>query len=1041
MVGFEELVEAMKGEDTLSGWDVLVSYNEAQLNALLAERARTLNFTVPNTWETPYKEFVSGNTYTLVFDVTLSQPTMKFADTTNSITLIMGLAGQYVVKETGMTTALPAGLTCEVSTSLVNVAGEWHEEGWTPAPPIEGEQEPKKDNWVVIIEPGDSNARGICVDLKYCVVELGEASGANIPEGTMALLDPQIKPFIRKHFAKYGYRLCLAAVSNHFDVSEADSELLRPEKFCFTVQSGALLMWIGLKGGPNTGTTPTSQTSISFAPSSIARSPIPMGNNASIIFSHTTMASLFLGPALKQSPDITDVKCTSTRTYHGMRFTINFTSHAVTIPALDWQGIPGNDYHVDGCNINLNENACTLTIYADTRPGTIGHDPFSLSWSSSTKTIKSKSHQSGSMQGQRPPSQYSSCSATFSYAGTGQWKGSSDPIKHPNQLGVEWALDQSLSIKIQPEKPNWWEIYNGKVGDVPSNYKDIRPKAPSLNLSLKPLDYFLTTNLLFPGQKIFIADEVEYSLSTPRDTLLTGNIAVNAVASTRRADKMRRHRKFLGMTAGSQPVSLPATESTDATVDDLKVALFAFPSNNMLGDLLKDTLGDSGNLSAVDLLQKHGFGHLTDENFLSLWGTSIEELLGTIPEAPAAAGPTQIDMRLYSGYYIISQPEDDSGEQFLIHPLTGAIRMRNNDIVPQQIFNTEARRVMVTWQSPATGATYSASFSLCVDQDTLALGTKCEGTITRSGDELGPQPFAAFRKGFPPPPTLLKGSDARVLHLLGEEEDPADKASLVKTAVSNSLRQEYAKHVTAQGLALEDLEKRVDAAAKAKLDEILKTDENALNGPNQQDVLDKLRQAAKEALAQEAPSALNSLTRDVIQAALARNSFSTALPNGRPEVILGELQAQEAKRAIDLLEGTPVPGSKAFSELSARKVADQERTNAASLDVVKLLKARIDLENSLKSKDEAAKKFEKEVVEEAKKKAEDPGATEAAKQAYKDAQKDLDKMKAEREAEDKKHENAKENEKKGDDYRIECESREQESREMERKKREHILGI
>ncbi|KAF5964366.1 hypothetical protein FBULB1_12839 [Fusarium bulbicola] len=815
MVGFEELVEAMKGEDTLSGWDVLVSYNESQLNALLAERARTLNFTMPDTWETPYTDFV-GNTYNLVFDVTLSQPTMKFTDTTNSITLTMGLAGQYVAKETGMTTALPSGLTCEVSTSLVNVAGEWHEEGWTPAPPIEGEEEAKKDNWVVIIEPGDSNARGICVDLKYCVVELGEASGANIPEGTMALLDPQIKPFIRKHFAKYGYRLCLAAIRNHFDVSETDS----------------------LKGGPNTGTTPSPETSISFAPSSIARSPIPKGNNASIIFSHTTMASLFLGPALKQSPDITDVKCTSTRTYHGMRFTIDFTSHALAIPPLDWQGIPGDDYHVDGCNINLNENSCTLTIYADTRPGTIGHDPFSLSWSSSTKKITSKSHQSGSMQGKRPPSQYSSCSATFSH-------------------------------------------------------------------------------------------KANRTLAKPK-------------------------------------------------------------------------------------------------------------------------------------------PEDDRGEQFLIHLLTGAIRMRNYDIVPQQIYNTEIRRVMVTWQSPATGATYSASFGLCVDQDTLALGTKCEGTIARSGDESGPQPFAAFRKGFPPPPTLLKGSDAGVLHPLGEEKDPADKASLylsmavagisivstvvsigvlcwktartnremafkdkiikeqnvsiekmvdsIKIAASNSLRQECGNHVTAQGLALEDLEKRVDAAAKAKLAEILKTDKNALNGPNQQDVLSKLRQAAKETLVQEAPSALNSLTRAVIQGALARNLFNTALPNGRPETILGELQAQEAKRDIDLLEDAPVPGSKAFSELSARKVADD-----------------------LKSKDEAAKKFEKDVVEEAKKKAEDPGATEAAKQAYKDAQKELDKMKEAREAEDEKHENAKENERKGDDCRIERERQEQESREIETKKREHVF--
>jgi hypothetical protein len=37
-----ELVRQMSGKDTLNGWDVLVSYDEAQINVLLNLRAETI---------------------------------------------------------------------------------------------------------------------------------------------------------------------------------------------------------------------------------------------------------------------------------------------------------------------------------------------------------------------------------------------------------------------------------------------------------------------------------------------------------------------------------------------------------------------------------------------------------------------------------------------------------------------------------------------------------------------------------------------------------------------------------------------------------------------------------------------------------------------------------------------------------------------------------------------------------------------------------------------------------------------------------------
>lgn len=49
-----DLTGMMKGKDCLSGWDVLVAYNQTQLNALLAERASKLKFSDPIEYLTEY---------------------------------------------------------------------------------------------------------------------------------------------------------------------------------------------------------------------------------------------------------------------------------------------------------------------------------------------------------------------------------------------------------------------------------------------------------------------------------------------------------------------------------------------------------------------------------------------------------------------------------------------------------------------------------------------------------------------------------------------------------------------------------------------------------------------------------------------------------------------------------------------------------------------------------------------------------------------------------------------------------------------------
>jgi len=46
-----DLIQKMKGVDTLNGWDVLVSYTDTMLNKLLEERAAKMGTLSPVSWQ------------------------------------------------------------------------------------------------------------------------------------------------------------------------------------------------------------------------------------------------------------------------------------------------------------------------------------------------------------------------------------------------------------------------------------------------------------------------------------------------------------------------------------------------------------------------------------------------------------------------------------------------------------------------------------------------------------------------------------------------------------------------------------------------------------------------------------------------------------------------------------------------------------------------------------------------------------------------------------------------------------------------------
>lgn len=771
----------------------------------------------------------------------------------------------------------------------------------------------------------------------------------------------------------------------------------------------------------------------------------------------------------------------------GMKFSFTLKSRAITIDPEDTRSWGGYSHHLDGCTVDLNEKACTIAVDGDTRPAQ-DHSSFKLSWTSNNKKVESNEWVPNA-SGRGGHYSYSSCQASFSYNGTGQWRGSTDPVHHPNQLGMSWTLDSTLSTHITADKPDFWDTIGGKVGEIPGKYRDLKPSAPQLDLTLKPLDYFLTTNLLLPGQHTFHADNpvpasanVQAGIATPRDTILTGNVATNMTTHVKRLTAMRDHRTFLGESTQPGPAA-------GSTLDDLKNAYLAFPSNKLFGDFFRHTASKEPTLSARDLLEQYGFGNLADENMLALWGTSIEELLGEKTDVPRVE-LSSVDLRIYADYYVVTAPPDDSGEQFFVHPLTGAIRMGNKDIVPKQAYDAESKKVMVAWQTP-TGATYSVWFSVVLDQERLVVGTKCEGTVVQQGEDSAPQRFEAFRKGYLPTPPIAASES---LHLL-DANDPETSAGAIigmiaagvaivgqfvtlgilcwknkqttkelalkdkvikdqntkidrmqkitESNVTKAAKEEYKSHAAARESALEDLQKRVDKAAEAELKAIIAKGPDVLqrmanDAVYQKEVRDRVAEVAKKEMEQEAPKALNSVTKLVLEAVLRAEPYSSMFKLNERVEIVDNVQKLEFKRALDHLNDRPSPDSLTFGELAGQKAIEFERAEAARTELGDLTKVREGLEKTLHDKHTAAETYKNNAYEKALKEWQKSQSLENTKN-YNEAKAHLEKLEKERTTAETEHNTARDKEHESHNRKVEREREEHKSREREHHKREHAL--
>ncbi|RGP62726.1 hypothetical protein FSPOR_9113 [Fusarium sporotrichioides] len=306
-LGFESLINLMKGKDFTHQWDVVVSYDTDKVNEILQDspinKLESMTY-----WGHAFDNDDEGTEvkHLYKFDVELPTPRLHFYATSRvgSVTLSAELKGKFEIwklsqdddgdhpdekdpkwKESrsraDVTGELAPGYKVNIDVELRNVEGS----GKAPDAPAD---------YTVHLEDSPDASRKICISFKKTTVTLKE-------------LDASERPKNGKRPRRLGANLKTALVEgvreelnqNYPEHLISGFSIIEEEKQ--NKWPGILIMWIGVEGGYNNGLMPCGRTPLDFNPDGNIQSPVPKDCSASVIFSHDMFARKFFAQIRKIS--------------------------------------------------------------------------------------------------------------------------------------------------------------------------------------------------------------------------------------------------------------------------------------------------------------------------------------------------------------------------------------------------------------------------------------------------------------------------------------------------------------------------------------------------------------------------------------------------------------------------------------------------------------------------------------------------------------------------------------------------------------------
>ncbi|KAK6333040.1 hypothetical protein TWF718_010864 [Orbilia javanica] len=660
-LGFKDLVGEMEGKNTLNGWDILVSYSLDQLNLLLGQRAQqdiSLNGIDPFDVTLAVNPFDTSEQITYTVNLQMSALEMQFtAGTDAGVQLTLQLTGTATNTSTNEEITLPAGQSVQITTSLVHVAGS--SSGSSSSASTPGSVN-SPANCVIIVEEGTTHS--ICIDLTNPSVQIIPPPPSDGQANTLALayteaLNSIITSVITNYFQTSGIQLQLAGINSS---AESTGFILQPTAFCFSTvatpsndaqdpasgssasQDAALLIWISVAGGANNGQRPSGQTPVTFQPADDVRSPMPTGSSASVIFSHDIMIKSFIEPSLS-SIGFSDITVQDSEGDEGITLSLKCPPMTTNLDDGTTQNVlyipTGGEGITQGIDVDVSATDAHLQIRSP--PALRGSNLPSLPGES---TYEKDAGSTGS-----PPNAsyigllvwvspdegiqwYGGATALrFSFAATANWLleywGNSI-----NQLNFIWFIDPTFTVKRKDSEV--------RLGFAPP-VEGWKPKLPSaFNMMTDPLNYFLVTNLLFPGDYTFRVDDPSFTtetqgLAVPRDVILTGSLTQSLPSnnpSTQAVALMEipplSQEQVSTAQAGNppQPTQTPTQQDIDQMLQSFLQELSDPSPTSLFFKLFNVFQGTDTNAQIqnfLDIIDSQGYASLTGDQIGNLIGWDL----------------------------------------------------------------------------------------------------------------------------------------------------------------------------------------------------------------------------------------------------------------------------------------------------------------------------------------------------------------------------------------------------------------------------------
>lgn len=496
------LFSAMQKGKSTNNWDIVCSYSEDKINALLEQRYDQKELTEKIAFSISVKDS-RKNDHTVKYNLVCGTPLLKFAesgDFTCKLAFPLSKFSYTIDKQTPIVLDGKYSLTVSAPLANLNVDSKKVQSGNSVV-------EFKKPNQKYSIFLHFKSK----ADTKFTLIpSLPDLKNMTSHKDYFSL---ELQNHFQDNVKEIEY--VLTTVSN--TKSSKGDIVISPKSFIFAIakhkdtHTGVLSIYIQTKNSGNK----QGDKQPSFQPGDKQTYPIPKGYSASLIFSRSFMDKVYLGTQLKKQGFTNIVPQEKAKEQLSIQACYD-TKKSISSNKLSKSGFM-NKVSMDTVTIDfathpyvfefsLNQLKISLSLSKTTNWTQTVYIPSFLPWPLPS-TIKSHRHGTVTVG--------LSLSKTFKYSSIAK-------ATDKKLLGMNFAVNaDDYGYKIS--------VHNASCGgnlesDIKSALKShIGKVLPAISFNFDSLSYFSATNLLFPGKQILEIDKAE-GIHVPTDMILLGNV-------------------------------------------------------------------------------------------------------------------------------------------------------------------------------------------------------------------------------------------------------------------------------------------------------------------------------------------------------------------------------------------------------------------------------------------------------------------------------------------------------------------------------------